>query len=642
MPPLKVKPAVVPPPPEAEEPIRGLYVYTVPGIDVWLPFLSADPLKDSEDFWEQAREGTPQNEFLREYGVDFGVFEGKPVYPEYQDRFHLWPADRGPLRYVANRPIIRGWDIPGPLACAWVQVVPIPKPGSKKTDDPAARIHVLAEMMADSSVSEFGNMVKSFSATQFPQATQYLDWCDPAAWAKQPNDKVSARDELRRKCDIHLNQGPVTLLDRLEPVRRWLTGLMAAAPLGDPPGKFILDWSCLRIRDAMKSGYHYGEIQKGSGRYRDVPEKNAYCVPLGVEALTPEGWRCHDQLRPDQIVYGYDREAGRLRETRVRAVHVFPGVHAAIRLANSRLDVPVTGAHRWVARHKGTAPVLVETQHLNTAHTLVLAAPLARRPRAVYSDAFVRLCAWVMTEGTYRRNGAIVITQSRTHNPKYAEELDALTAQFPGTRAGQVVKPAGVFGVWRITREAAAMVRQAMPDKHPSAAMIVGLTIRQMRLFLYEAIRGDGTWGRGLHGPIPPPPRLDRARAFWVRPTTPRMFQKSSGAVDALQMLGALAGLRIASRSVRSGHLLSFHRQSRRGLWVSSLRQEPTVLDGVWCPETETGTWVGRFNGQVFITGNSHIANALEYAIARADMPMSAKAERVEELKFENYLGRLR
>jgi len=274
MPPLHFRPTFIPP--DAKELIRGVSIWVVPGLRVWNPFVTADPIKDSEDWWEQQREGTPANDFAREYAEDFSVFAGKPVYPDYQDRFHYWPATRGPLKYVTTRPIIRGWDIPGPLACVWMQLVPMPRAGAHGLDDPPVRLHVLQELMADTTTEEFGRQVLSISAQQFPQATEYLDWADPAAWAKQQNDKTSCKDELRRKCGIRLQQGPTTRADRQHPVEWWLAGLMPSAPHDDPPGKMLLDWSCVRLREALKSGYHYAEMDRGSGRYHDLPAKNPW------------------------------------------------------------------------------------------------------------------------------------------------------------------------------------------------------------------------------------------------------------------------------------------------------------------------------------------------------------------------------
>lgn len=268
--PLHHRPTIVPA--DATEVSPSVFEWMVPGARVILPSVSADPLKDSLDWWEAQREGLPQNEFNREYGVDFSVFAGKPVYPEYQERLHRSPVS---LKYIPNRPILRGWDVPGPLACVWLQLWPLRRPSQSAFDDATYRLHILAEYFADTGIEAFGQQVTEVSRTQFPQATTFIDWADPAASGRLGETRRSAIEILRASCGIHLQPGPTTIVDRTEPVRRWLMKMLVA-PVGDPPGALLVDPDCLRIHDGFKSGYHYEEVDPGSGRYKDLPAKNGY------------------------------------------------------------------------------------------------------------------------------------------------------------------------------------------------------------------------------------------------------------------------------------------------------------------------------------------------------------------------------
>lgn len=253
-----------------------MYAWDVPGARVILPFVTADPLKDDEDWWEAQQAGLPQQEFLREYGVDFGVFTGKPVYPEYRDHMHRSP---GPLPFAPNRPIIRGWDIPGPLACVWMQLYPLKKPREGSLAAPGYRLHVLAELYGDAGVADFGRLVIAQQALIFEAAgnakLNYIDWADPAAWSESANDRRTAASVLKAECGIVLNPGPVDNLARQEPVRKWLTRSVPTDRPNEPTGAMLIDPSCTMVRGGMKSGYHYKEIEK-SGRFKEIPEKNEY------------------------------------------------------------------------------------------------------------------------------------------------------------------------------------------------------------------------------------------------------------------------------------------------------------------------------------------------------------------------------
>ena len=64
---------------------------------------------------------------------------------------------RRPLAYVPNRPLIRGWDVPGPVGVVWLQRVPFRPTGpGQGQNDGFARCHVLAEFLMDGSVEEAG------------------------------------------------------------------------------------------------------------------------------------------------------------------------------------------------------------------------------------------------------------------------------------------------------------------------------------------------------------------------------------------------------------------------------------------------------------------------------------------------------
>jgi hypothetical protein len=269
--PLTHVPAVVPP--DAVAKGRGLWQWDLSvGTRVMAVGVQADPIKDSMAWWDAQRETMPPYEFLREYGLDFGVYGGKPVFPEYQDRYH---AATAPLAYAPNRTLVRGWDVPGPVGVAWLQRTPHRALGPSASQyDGLSRTHVLAEFLMDGSVEEAGRQVQAITRELFPGATEFLDVADPAAFDRRANDVQSCADILRRHCGIHLQAGPRTVTERHEPMRRALLGVMPNVPPSEPPGKILFDPGCGRLKDACRSAYHYKLLPGAQGRYHDVPEKN--------------------------------------------------------------------------------------------------------------------------------------------------------------------------------------------------------------------------------------------------------------------------------------------------------------------------------------------------------------------------------
>jgi hypothetical protein len=269
--PLTHVPAIVPG--DAIPRGRGVWQWDLSGgARVMAVGVQADPAKDSQAWWEATRETMPPYEFLREYGLDFGVYGGKPVFPEYQDRYH---AALAPLSYAPNRPLLRGWDVPGPIGVVWLQRTPLRALGPSASQfDGLARIHVLSEFIMDGSVEEAGRQVQAMTKELFPGVTDVVDVSDPAAFDRRANDAQSCADVLRRTCGIHLLPGPRTITERHEPVRRALLGVMPNISPAEPPGKLLFDPACQRCKEAMRSGYHYKQLPGAQGRYHDIPEKN--------------------------------------------------------------------------------------------------------------------------------------------------------------------------------------------------------------------------------------------------------------------------------------------------------------------------------------------------------------------------------
>jgi len=293
-------PAIVPP--DADEITRGVWQWDVAaGARVMAVGVQSDPAKDSQAWWDAQRATMPPYEFLREYGMDFGAYAGKPVFPEYQDRYHA--ATRA-LAYAPNRVLVRGWDIPGPVGVVWLQRVHLKALGHHGTEyDGLARIHVLAEFLSDGSIEAAGQAVLAKTAEEFPGATEIVDFADPAAFDRRANDTQSCADILRRACGIHLRPGPRTLTERHEPLRRALMGMMPNAAPGEPPGAFLLDPGCPRLKDALRSAYHYKPLPGPQARYHDLPEKNwashlADGLTYGVAMLDSASLSPVDVMRP--------------------------------------------------------------------------------------------------------------------------------------------------------------------------------------------------------------------------------------------------------------------------------------------------------------------------------------------------------
>lgn len=190
-----------------------------------------------------------------EYGV---VFDGKPVFPEYND--HLVVNED--IRSIDKRVIDRGWDFGLTPACIYIQITAEP------------RILVLDELVAeDMGAERFSEQVLHHSQ-MFYHTARFEDVGDPAGAGRSEADEKTAFQMLMAK-DIDIQPGTQTLLARLESVRYALTHLVNGRPM------LQIHPRCKMIRKALQGGYQYKRVQvANSDRYHDTPDKNKYSHPM--------------------------------------------------------------------------------------------------------------------------------------------------------------------------------------------------------------------------------------------------------------------------------------------------------------------------------------------------------------------------
>lgn len=564
---------------------------------------NAENLKNLRPGYYQAESIGKSSEWIKvyvkgEYGF---VMDGKAVWPEYNDAMHCPADEKAWPKPIQGVPILRGWDSSGLTpACVFTQITPR---GQWIIFD-----EVVSTRMGASAIAE---AVNDHSVRYYPKF-DFEDVGDPAGMSVNPSD-MRTYFEVLRAANIAIEPAIQTLEIRLESVRKPLRSLVEGRP------QFLLHPRCKQLRRAMLGGYHLRRLRLTGERFTNTPDKNQYCVPMESEALTPTGWKLPEQLREGETIYGYDLETQRITKTTVEKLNVFQGESQIISWRNSTTSFRSTPAHNNVAKHRTGRIGLVQTADLNSAYYLMCAASedRARKDRP-FSDEFISLAAWVAAEGSFRQNDdAILLGQSIHHNPAYCEYLEGLLTKFPGTISHDTdgwSNPG--MRSWRITKETAWLLRYWMPDKCPSPAFIAKMCNGNRRRFLYEFLRGDGHAG----GVLPDPGDLGRARDFAPHSVSPRIGQKRSDVMDALQMMATLSGIRTQVRPTMSNGFPGFSMTvfTREPLFGIARRERHTeTTNGVWCPTTGTGTWICRQKGQTFVTGNSHVADALGYAGTR-------------------------
>lgn len=215
-------------------------------------------------YYEQLIKGMPQWMKRRLVDNDFGYSrDGKPVYPEWNDRLHVATT---PLLPISGVVIRLGLDAGLQPGAVWLQ------PTS------SGQIRVLHELTGDNVGAEtFAKAIDRINASTF--AKHDLEgWPDPAGFAKaaEATDERSWVQTVKNTLKIPMKRLPTNaILPRIEAVRQPLTRMID----GHEPG-YLLSPVCKILRKGFNSGYRFKRLKvSGTDRFDDMPEKNEFSHP---------------------------------------------------------------------------------------------------------------------------------------------------------------------------------------------------------------------------------------------------------------------------------------------------------------------------------------------------------------------------
>jgi hypothetical protein len=355
----------------------------------------------------------------------------------------------------------------------------------------------------------------------------------------------------------------------------------------------------------------------------DPLERNTlyFCADEETEVLTKQGWKHHWELLEDDEALCLDPHRDQILWGPIERVNRFPFSGELTRWTSKKFDALTTDDHRWVAKGCGmmgghwTLRVggedkrhFVTTGQCKSQYLVTGGGQMAFPPEKTYSDEFVELCGWYLTEGSACKTPrAVMVSQSRKHNPGYCDRITELADHFrDGGATATVCKPQigkwGEIQSYYFGNGIGEKVREACPgkEKRLTPEFLSKLTSDQLEILFQTMMSADGhrkQWTKkdGTPG----------------RPT--QIFtQKSREACEMFQMLCAMTGR-------RSGITKCFNKKYQCWIHhvtaynsphtsVPKLRKSKEAYDGtVWCPTTPTGTWMARRNGKTYWTGNSEV-----------------------------------
>lgn len=193
---------------------------------------------------------------LGQYGT---TADGKPVYPEYNDKIHC--ADE-PIEVNRYAPIYLGWDFGLTPACIVGQI------------SPKGQLLILDEFVAeDMGIRQFASEIVKPALQNKYAGLKFISRGDPAGVNRSQTDERTCYQEL---LEVGIASEPADTNDfipRRESVAFFLNRLA-----GGEAG-FLLSPNCRDLRRGFLGGYRYERLKVAGERYRDRPVKDKYSHP---------------------------------------------------------------------------------------------------------------------------------------------------------------------------------------------------------------------------------------------------------------------------------------------------------------------------------------------------------------------------
>lgn len=192
---------------------------------------------------------------LGQYGT---VYDGKAIYPEYNDSVHCSEEELEPMRGL---PLMLGFDFGRTPACAIFQL------------SPTGQLRVLDEVCSeDMGVRNFiRNLLKPLINNKYPDMSLRI-WGDPAGSQGGQQIEDTCYDIMEEEGFIGIPASTQEPIARREAVAKMLSSFDA-----DASPAFLLSPTCKNLRKGFNGAFMYERVQVvGEVRYKDKPKKNIY------------------------------------------------------------------------------------------------------------------------------------------------------------------------------------------------------------------------------------------------------------------------------------------------------------------------------------------------------------------------------
>ena len=344
------------------------------------------------------------------------------------------------------------------------------------------------------------------------------------------------------------------------------------------------------------------------------------CVDYETEILTTSGWKRYDAVQAGDEILAYSLDSHQITQDIVNSVLVYPGEHEVVEFNSPTFSSVSTMQHRWVVGESDEIPRIKLTENIYKNkwpdYPILRVADNSFEANSSVSDPELKVLGWIMTDGNIGRPHYAIHLYQSTKREKNKQVYDDIisTCNIAGIQVTDACKDGYYHEIYLKQNSFTKWVWDTFPNRVLSFEFVSTLSQRQCRLLVQAMLQGDGSGVDGSGQPLP----NSRVTLCCKGKENADVFQylcfRAGYATNATRIDGSTtdypsnhvlyASMTNIPKSNSVYYDICILKISRAQIYPHH-KSMKHVSDGVWCVSTNTGTWVARRNGKVYITGNS-------------------------------------
>lgn len=323
----------------------------------------------------------------------------------------------------------------------------------------------------------------------------------------------------------------------------------------------------------------------GFGYSVKLGEEIKGCVDEQTEILTKTGWKKWNEVNMESEFATVKMDNHEIEFQKPKDIVVREHNGMMVKITGRSYDALLTPYHRTIYQTQSIPKWRIkEAIQISSTDKLPLGTSGLIKEEGIYSDELVELIGWIITEGSFREDGSICITQySKENRESIFDLLNKLTLSFfiKGTRNKKPRKDI------IININPSKGIRKILPKKELTIDFINLLNRKQLEKLYRVLIDADGT------------KTLTNESFIQVNKTT----------INAFQYLCVLIGKQ-SKLYTKKPEVFKDNHFGKQDIQVVSVKKNKRISNFkkdlvdykgiVWCPELQNGTIFCRRNGHTY------------------------------------------